>query len=282
VERGSSGARPPPLVRAGTAGHTAQPRRVNQRQRFCSSAGSGSGAGASSWSTARKRVDNYAAGFLKARAAVVLSDGHSSLANELAYLFGKARSILGAWRADPGAHGHERAFSSLRSPGFTTYLDPDRSSTGFYRSLVTKATASTRGIRVAAMRGLANSDAALRSGPSGVSTKVAGIKDGQRLIVTGPIATDARGRTWSPVITLKGQRGFIAGWLAGYGGTAVTRTSVVLRSSPSTKASKLATIRTNTRVTIRGSRRDASYRVWLSVRTASGATGWMASWFMRP
>ena len=250
---------------------------------LCYASGNGEpGSSEPSWDTARKRVDNYAAGFLKARAAAVLADAHSSLGNELAYLFGKARSILGAWRADSGYHDHERTFDSTRSPGFRVHVDPDTTKTGFYRSLVTKASVSTARIRVSAFRGTTSSAAVLRDAPTTSGDVVTKTADGARLWVTSALRTDRDGRTWAPVITTTGRRGYVAAWLVGFRGSAVTRTDVILRSRPRTTSAKLGTVRDGTRVTVTGSTRDSRNRVWLSVRTASGKTGWMAAWLMRP
>ena len=80
------------------------------------------------WSTAVRRVDNYAAGFLRTGAAAVLSDGHTSLAYELPALFGPDQSITNLWIRDPDANGHVRSFASKRTRNVRTHLDPDRAS----------------------------------------------------------------------------------------------------------------------------------------------------------
>jgi hypothetical protein len=91
-------------------------------------------------STARKRVDNFGAGFLKGGAAAVIADGHSGAAAYIRNLFTMSGTILDAWRAAPNYHDHEKAFASTRTPGATAYTDteeadPDK---GYYRSLVTR------------------------------------------------------------------------------------------------------------------------------------------------
>jgi hypothetical protein len=250
---------------------------------LCYASGNGeSGAPNPSWSTARQRVDNFAAGFIRARAAAVLADAHSSLGNEIAYLFGASRSLLGAWRADPGANGNERSFSSSRSPGFGVHLDPDSASAGFYRSLVTRSGTSTRTIRIAALRGTTRLASTLRSGPSPGARTVTKVGSSAPLWVTGSISTDGAGRTWVPVITTTGARGYVAGWYATYTGSARTRTDLILRSAASTAGRRLATVRSNTRVTVVKSARDGRFRSWFYVRTSSGRTGWLAAWLMKP
>ena len=55
-------------------------------------------------------------------------------------LFTTSQSIVGLWRSQPNYHGHESSFASTRSAGYTDYSDPDYTSSGYYRSLVTKPT----------------------------------------------------------------------------------------------------------------------------------------------
>ncbi|MEO5964947.1 MAG: SH3 domain-containing protein, partial [Candidatus Limnocylindrales bacterium] len=250
---------------------------------LCYASGNGeSGAPEPTWTTARKRVDNYAAGFFRARAVAVLADGHSGLGNEIAYLFGRAQPLLGAWRADPDAGSRERSISSVRSPGLVVHIDPDNASSGFYRSLVTTSGASTRGIRVPAWRGSTTVNVMLRSGPSIGATQVTGARKGQRLFVIGPAQVDGAGRTWAPVITLKGTRGWVAGWHITFAGSAAPRMGVFMRSSPRATASRVGAIKAGTRLIVTRSTHDSNNRVWLGVRTSSGKTGWVAGWLMRP
>ena len=83
--------------------------------RLCYASGNGEpGMAEPSWSTAVKRVDNYAAGFLRTGANAVVADGHTSLAYELATLFGPRRGMSDLWAADPDANGNVRG-----------QLDPD-------------------------------------------------------------------------------------------------------------------------------------------------------------
>jgi N-acetylmuramoyl-L-alanine amidase len=84
------------------------------------------------------------------------------------------------------------------------------------------------------------------------------------------------------VKTSTGKAGYVAAWLLKFTGVARTTTSAVLRSAPSASSTSRGTVAKGTRVTVTGSRRDASLRVWLAVRTTGGKTGWMAAWLMRP
>ncbi len=83
------------------------------------------------------RVDNYAAGFIRAGARAVVAEAHLGPAYYVRALLRSQASVEQIWRASPNSHGNTFAVASDRSPGFTERLDPDRPSGGFYRSLVT-------------------------------------------------------------------------------------------------------------------------------------------------
>lgn len=90
-------------------------------------------------SVARQRVDNYAAGFLKAGAAAVIADGHAGPEGYLGALFTAQQPIEQLWANQPSANGNVVSFASTRTPGATAYQDPDSPTSGFYRSLVVKS-----------------------------------------------------------------------------------------------------------------------------------------------
>ena len=104
------------------------------------------GGAAPTVSVARQRIDNYAAGFLKGGARAVLVDGHMGPEPYLHGLFTTGQSVLDLWRSMPNYHGHESSFASTRSPGYTAYSDPDNTTSGFYRSLVTAPGLTTTAI----------------------------------------------------------------------------------------------------------------------------------------
>ena len=251
--------------------------------RLCYASGNGEpGSREPSWTTAVKRADNFAAGFLAAGASAVLADGHTSLVYELAVLFDRSRSLAAAWSADPDANGHTRSFHSARTPGATVRLDPDRRSTGFYRSLVTRGGAVTGTIRVAAMWGTTKTPTVLRSGAATSADRIASLADGARYVVRGPLTIDRAGRTWAPVTTRTGKRGYVAAWTSTYAGTTRARTNVVLRARASTGSARRSVIRAGVRVTVLGATRDGTSRAWLRVRTSAGRTGWIAAWLTMP
>ncbi len=92
---------------------------------------------------ARQRISNYAAGFLQSRAQAVLADGHRGPAEYLRALFTTDQSIEAMWRTAPSANGHVSTFTSTRTSGVRALMDPEGTSSGFYRSLVTDPTLTT-------------------------------------------------------------------------------------------------------------------------------------------
>ncbi len=89
-------------------------------------------------SMARQRVDNFAAGFVKAGAAAVIAEAYASPNHMVRTVLGSNRSIESAWRRAPSANGHAFAFESSRSSGYVAQMDPERTSSGFSRSIVLK------------------------------------------------------------------------------------------------------------------------------------------------
>lgn len=115
------------------------------------------------------RVDNYAAGFIRAGARAVVAEGHLGPAYYVRALLEGRLSVGAAWAGSPTANGHTFALASVRSPGFTQWLDPDRASGGFYRSLV--ATGAGGSLAAPGGRG-ATSTASVPAPPSLVGSGV--------------------------------------------------------------------------------------------------------------
>ena len=90
-------------------------------------------------SMARQRVDNFAAGFISAGAAAVVAEAYDSPDYMVRAVLGGTRSIDSAWRHAPSGNGHVFAFQSRRSPGYVAEMDPQKTSSGFTRSIVLKA-----------------------------------------------------------------------------------------------------------------------------------------------
>ena len=65
--------------------------------------------------TARKRVDNYAAGFLKGGAQAVIADGHGGPEPYIRALFTTHATIEEVWQSAPNFHDHVTPFPSTRT-----------------------------------------------------------------------------------------------------------------------------------------------------------------------
>ena len=96
------------------------------------------GLAAPSLAVAETRIDNFAAGFLKAGARAVIADAHSDTSWYLDQLFTTHQTIDSLFRSKPWSAGNTFTFASTRTPGFTAYSDPDGAAppSDFYRSMV--------------------------------------------------------------------------------------------------------------------------------------------------
>ena len=101
------------------------------------------GGAAPSTTTAKARVDNYGAGFLRGRARAVIADGHMGAAYYLRALFTTNQSVVSLWRNAPNYNGNEFSFPGTRSAGARAYMDPDNPGRNFYRSLVLRTSGLT-------------------------------------------------------------------------------------------------------------------------------------------
>ncbi len=96
------------------------------------------------------RVDNYAAGFLRAGAAAVVAEGHLGPAYYVGALLRGRASIEAIWQASPSDNGNTFRVASTRSPGYLARLDPKRPGGGYFRSLVSRGVTAEE-LRAAAM-----------------------------------------------------------------------------------------------------------------------------------
>ena len=105
----------------------------------CYSAGNSEpGLAEPSLSVARQRLDNFAAGFLKAGARAVIAEVYGSPDPYIVSLFTTHQTIEQIWRNAPTFNGNVFTFPSVRSPGFTAFGDPEKRWAQFRRSLVAK------------------------------------------------------------------------------------------------------------------------------------------------
>jgi hypothetical protein len=231
------------------------------------------------WEISRKRVDNYAAGFIGAGAGAVIADAYTDVTDEVQAILAGS-NMLAVWRSNPFYKGHERAFASIRRPGFVNYLDPDLPTSNFYRAITTTPEFTTA--MPAPLVATTAVAARLRAAPLDTSGTVMTIAKGTKLLVTGQLVADSKGRTWAVVKTSSGKTGYVAAWLLHFTGSAVPSTEVLLRSAPSLTAKKVEVVGSRSRVTVTGGSNDGGLRAWLSVKTPSGRIGWMAAWLMHP
>ncbi len=88
------------------------------------------GGAAPSVTTAKKRIDNYGAGFLKGKARAVLADGHRGPVDYLEAIFTTNQTIESLWRKAPNANGNVTSFAGTRSVGATAFMDPGQPHVG--------------------------------------------------------------------------------------------------------------------------------------------------------
>jgi hypothetical protein len=94
-----------------------------------------------------KRVDNFAAGFLRANARAVFAEGTGSASYVLAGLFKTDQTIAEIFASAPGYSGDiDFKFKSVRTPGYMAWMDPNAPSR-YYRSVVGKLSLSAASVR---------------------------------------------------------------------------------------------------------------------------------------
>ncbi len=85
---------------------------------------------------ATQRVDNYAAGWLRAGADAVIADTFGPPEPYVRALLTSTAAVDRIWRSAPTFHDHVLAFPSARTPGAFALLDPTGANEGYNRSLV--------------------------------------------------------------------------------------------------------------------------------------------------
>ena len=106
--------------------------------RLCYASGNNEwGAGYPSQSTAKQRVDNYGAGFLRANAQTVFAEGIDSASYILYGLFKTDRTMREIFWSDPARDGRwDFSFASSRTPGHHALMDPLDGASRYYRSVI--------------------------------------------------------------------------------------------------------------------------------------------------
>jgi hypothetical protein len=97
--------------------------------------------------TAKKRVDNYGAGFLRAGASAVFANGIDSISTIIKSLILTNKSIGEIFRVDPAWTGtRDFKFASSRTPGTTAWMDPYAASR-YYHSVIGKLSVTASQVR---------------------------------------------------------------------------------------------------------------------------------------
>jgi hypothetical protein len=96
--------------------------------------------------TAKQRVDNFAAGFIKSGASAVVAEAYASPNYMVRSVLGGRGSIEAAWRSAPSSNDHVFGFESVRSPGYVAEMDPELRASRFTRSIVLKEGLASRDV----------------------------------------------------------------------------------------------------------------------------------------
>ena len=116
--------------------------------RLCYASGNSEwGAANPTKAVAKKRADNFAAGFLRANARAVFAEGINSASYILSGIFETDRTMAEIFQSAPSFTGsYDFRFTSVRSPSYTVWMDPYAPSR-YYRSVVGKLTLSASSVR---------------------------------------------------------------------------------------------------------------------------------------
>ena len=135
------------------------------------------GQGEPTLAVAEARIDNFAAGFLRAGARAVIADAHSDTSWYLDQLFTTHQTLDQLFRSKPWGAGNTFTFASSRTPGFTAYADPNVAApaSGFYRSMVARAALRTDDVTGAQFAGPAGDPAGLTVPGAAEVTGAAGV-----------------------------------------------------------------------------------------------------------
>ena len=155
-----------------------------------------------SLSVARRRVDNYGAGFLAAGASAVIAEYSTSPAYYVRAIFTQSTSLASVWNGAAAYHGHVTSFTSTRTRSATGRTDPVSSGSGYTRSIVGWPSTRTTSVRQGPVTCGSSLQAKVDAAPSGGTldltgcTYVAGATIGKPLTIVGArvnVPADQRG-----------------------------------------------------------------------------------------
>jgi hypothetical protein len=100
----------------------------------------------------QQRVDNYAAGFIRAGADAVIADSYLRPAYYVSSILAGKGTIDWIWWTAPSFNGNLLQFASLRSKGYVAQMDTDTPTQGFHRSVVLRAGLAAANVLASATR----------------------------------------------------------------------------------------------------------------------------------
>lgn len=153
---------------------------------------------------ARRRVDNYGAGFLAAGASAVIAEYSASPTYYIRAIFTQSTSLSSVWNGAPAYHGHVTSFSSTRTRGATGRTDPISSASNYTRSIVGWLSTRTSTVRQDPPSCGSSLQAKVDAAPSGGTLDLTGCAYSAGATIGKPL-TIVGARVTVPA----GQRGFI-------------------------------------------------------------------------
>ena len=139
---------------------------------LCYASGNPESGAEPSLTKAKQRVDNYAAAFIRAGARAVVANGHSHAPYYISALFNTRQTIDEYWRNAPDFNNHVSTYASVRNPGYTFQMDPERAGY-YYRSITGKMSLRTQDVTGAPFADT-SADPATMVVPGNASPKVDG------------------------------------------------------------------------------------------------------------
>ncbi len=140
-------------------------------------------------SDAIQRVDNFAAGFLRAGAQAVVAEAHFGPAYYVRSLLADRGSIQHIFASSPTANGIDPIVTaSQRTPGYTVRLDPERTDGGYVRSLVSRGGLTADQVRGGATGSASGSGTTVAEPPFEPSLVTTGVRFAQPTFKGLPVA----------------------------------------------------------------------------------------------
>jgi hypothetical protein len=100
----------------------------------------------------QQRVDNYAAGFIRAGADAVIADSYLRPEYYVRSILAGKGTVDRIWRTAPSFKGNLLQFASTRSKGYIDQMDTDTPTQGFHRSIVLRAGLAAANVLASATR----------------------------------------------------------------------------------------------------------------------------------